>query len=152
MSETHDYVRDCECHDCLRVTVRNITAVRDRLPAEDSLTTDATAQAQVPSTAEETLRAATQYAHDLVVSLHRDHYADNNTFEPFDDLLGLLSQIDNMICGWKEPAQVPDADPFGDDAELCASLQSLDTDIGYRAASRIGQLAMLAAAQKKEGE
>lgn len=64
--------------------------------------------AAVPSTTEETIRTATQYAHDLVVSLHRDHYQDNNSFEPFDDLLGLLSQIDNMICGWKEPAAVPD--------------------------------------------
>lgn len=48
------------------------------------------------------LRRATEYAHDIVTWLHRDHYADNTTFEPFGDLLGLLSQIDNMICGWKE--------------------------------------------------
>lgn len=45
---------------------------------------------------------ATKYARDIVTWLHRDHYADSTAFEPFDDLLGLLSQIDNMICGWKE--------------------------------------------------
>ena len=45
---------------------------------------------------------ATEYAHDIVTWIHRDHYADNTAFEPFGDLLGLLSQIDNMICGWKE--------------------------------------------------
>lgn len=45
---------------------------------------------------------ATAYARDIVTWLHRDHYADNTRFEPFDDLLGLLSQIDNMVCGWKE--------------------------------------------------
>lgn len=45
---------------------------------------------------------ATKYARDIVTWLHRDHYADNTRFEPFDDLLGLLSQIDNMVCGWKE--------------------------------------------------
>lgn len=67
--------------------------------------------AAVPSTIEETIRTATQYAHNLVVSLHRDHYQDNRSFEPFDDLIGLLSQIDNMICGWKEPAAVPDDEP-----------------------------------------
>lgn len=57
------------------------------------------------------LRRATDYARSLVTWLHRDHYSDNATFEPFDDLLGLLSQIDNMICGWKEPnpAAVPEA-------------------------------------------
>lgn len=63
--------------------------------------------------AADTLERATKYAHDIVTWLHRDHYADNAKFEPFDDILGLLSQIDNMICGWKEPpaavAAVPDA-------------------------------------------
>lgn len=56
------------------------------------------------------LKRATEYAHDIVTWLHRDHYSDNKNFEPFGDLLGLLSQIDNMICGWKESAQpaVPD--------------------------------------------
>lgn len=44
---------------------------------------------------------------------------------------------------------VPEADPFGVDADLCGELHELDTDIGYRAASRIGQLAMLAASQRE---
>lgn len=61
----------------------------------------------VPPAADDTIEQATKYAHDIVTWLHRDHYADNTAFEPFSDLLGLLSQIDNMICGWKEqPAAV----------------------------------------------
>lgn len=46
---------------------------------------------------------------------------------------------------------VPEADPFGVDADLCGELHELDTDLGYRAASRIGQLAMLAASQREGG-
>ena len=46
---------------------------------------------------------------------------------------------------------VPEADPFGVDADLCGELHELDTDIGYRAASRIGQLAMLAASKREGG-
>lgn len=26
MSDSHEYVADCECHDCLRVTARNLKA------------------------------------------------------------------------------------------------------------------------------
>lgn len=66
------------------------------------------------------LKRATEYAHDIVTWLHRDHYSDNKNFEPFGDLLGLLSQIDNMICGWKEPhPSVPD-DVAKDAAEVVA--------------------------------
>jgi len=56
------------------------------------------------------LKRATDYAHDIVTWLHRDHYSENTRFEPFGDLLGLLSQIDNMICGWKEATPPVSAD------------------------------------------
>ena len=46
---------------------------------------------------------------------------------------------------------VPEADPFGVDADLCGELHELDTELGYRAASRIGQLAMLAASKREGG-
>lgn len=76
------------------------------------------------------LKRATQYAHDIVTWLHRDHYADNTKFEPFGDLLGLLSQIDNMICGWKEPhPAVPDDE--AKDAETKAYKNALDAALAF---------------------
>jgi len=100
-----------------------INATLDEL--RDTIDQYAPVPAAVPSTTEETIRTATQYAHNLVVSLHRDHYQDNNSFEPFDDLLGLLSQIDNMICGWKEPAAVPQSSV----ADICHAYES---GVGHR--------------------
>lgn len=45
------------------------------------------------------------YARRLAVALHRNHYADEAPrWEPCDDLYGLLSQIDNMICGMTRTA------------------------------------------------
>lgn len=84
-------------------------------------------------------------------SLCREYMGDDNALEAAA-CIRAIEIIEAIRNDRHVPAQEPDADPFGDDAELCASLQSLDTDIGYRAASRIGQLAMLAAAKKKEGE
>jgi hypothetical protein len=40
-----------------------------------------------------------QYAHDLAVHLAETHYPNGPKFQPFDTMSGLLSQIDNMICG-----------------------------------------------------
>ena len=42
---------------------------------------------------------ATLYATELAISLHRKLYADVTQWEPLPDLYGLLSQIDNMMCG-----------------------------------------------------
>lgn len=44
---------------------------------------------------------ATLYATELAISLHQKLYADVTQWEPLPDLYGLLSQIDNMICGIK---------------------------------------------------
>lgn len=42
---------------------------------------------------------ATSYAKNLAEGLHRKHYAEVTQWKPLDDLLGLLTQIDNMTTG-----------------------------------------------------
>lgn len=44
-------------------------------------------------------------ARQLAVSIHAQHYRDVTNWKPFDDLRGVISQIDNMVCGL---ALVPD--------------------------------------------
>lgn len=45
-------------------------------------------------------RAAWSYATTLAVSMHRQHYAeDSPNWQPWTDLVGLLTQIDNMYAG-----------------------------------------------------
>src|SRR5687767_13654609 len=44
-------------------------------------------------------RRELRYAHSLAVSLAARHYPDRPPFEPLPDLLGLLTQIDNMTTG-----------------------------------------------------
>jgi hypothetical protein len=39
------------------------------------------------------------YARNLAVSMHRNHYADVKQWRPLPDVLGLLTQIDNMTAG-----------------------------------------------------
>lgn len=41
---------------------------------------------------------ATSYAKNLAEGLHRKHYAEVTQWKPLDDLLGLLTQIDNMTA------------------------------------------------------
>lgn len=73
------------------------------------------------------LAAATDYALTIVESLHRLHYSDNTAFEPFGDLLGLLSQIDNMVCGWdSHPLPAPVA---ADVESICNAYES---GVGHR--------------------
>lgn len=114
---------DCE-------SAAHIIADYDRLRAElaDAPSViDAVCDHASHSAQPDVLRRATEYAHDIVTWLHRDHYADNTTFEPFGDLLGLLSQIDNMICGWKEPQPaVPDDVALADDADLERIIEESD--------------------------
>lgn len=46
------------------------------------------------------LAAAQSYATTLAVSMHRQHYAeDSPNWQPLTDLVGLLTQIDNMYAG-----------------------------------------------------
>ena len=50
------------------------------------------------------------YAKQLATSLWQRHYReDAPQWEPFDDILGLLSQIDNMVSGLTRSAQQPAA-------------------------------------------
>ena len=46
---------------------------------------------------------ANEYAMRLAVSLHAKHYADVEQWKPLPDTLGLLTQIDNMVCGLVNP-------------------------------------------------
>lgn len=47
---------------------------------------------------------ATRYAGDLAVSLHDKHYADNTQWRLLSgDLIGILTQIDNMTAGLESP-------------------------------------------------
>ena len=42
-----------------------------------------------------------EYAKDLATALWASKYKDSSpNWEPLDDLSGVLTQIDNMICGW----------------------------------------------------
>lgn len=97
--------------------------------------------APVPAAQTDILASATEYAHNIVMWLHRDHYADNTTFEPFDDLLGLLSQIDNMICGWKAGAQAEAkvADDVVREIYGCHTRKDLEDDPMVQAAKPLGR-------------
>ncbi len=41
---------------------------------------------------------ATKYAETLAIALHKKHYSDVTEWKPLHDLLGLLTQIDNMVA------------------------------------------------------
>lgn len=41
-----------------------------------------------------------RYALELAVSLHKKHFCECVDWEPWDTLIGLLTQIDNMTTGW----------------------------------------------------
>lgn len=49
---------------------------------------------------------ATAYAYRLACYIHANHYQDVPQWKPWPDLLGLLTQINNMVCGLerKQPA------------------------------------------------
>lgn len=45
---------------------------------------------------------------DLAISLYKKHYMTKvSGFELLDDIGGVLSQIDNMVCGLKKPPEFP---------------------------------------------
>lgn len=48
------------------------------------------------------------YARKIAVALNEKHYSDNEVkFKPYDDLYGLLMQIDNMTCGMERKKNEP---------------------------------------------
>lgn len=58
---------------------------------------DTALSAQVQDAAE--YDTAYKEARQLAVSLHAQHYSDVKQWKPLDDLRGVISQIDNMVCG-----------------------------------------------------
>ena len=45
---------------------------------------------------------------DLAMSLYKKHYMNESSgFELLDDVAGVLSQIDNMVCGLVKPSEYP---------------------------------------------
>ena len=44
-------------------------------------------------------RQAKNYATTLAIKIHAKHYAEVKQWQPLPDMLGLLTQIDNMTCG-----------------------------------------------------
>lgn len=68
---------------------------------------------------------ATDYARRLAVSMHQKHYADEApNWKPFDDLMGLLSQIDNMTTGLMRKPEPSEA-MGGEDAARWRMLEKL---------------------------
>jgi hypothetical protein len=74
----------------------------------------------VPGSAPPSAPVGVDYAKRLATALWQQHYReDAPQWEPFDDLMGLLSQIDNMISGLtradalaQQPAAVDEARPL----------------------------------------
>lgn len=60
-----------------------------------------------PVTPEGEREQATRYAKRLAESIYRSAYRETApNWQPFDDLLGILTQIDNMVTGLASPADV----------------------------------------------
>jgi len=56
-------------------------------------------------------RAAWSYATTLAVSMHRQHYAeDSPNWQPLTDLVGLLTQIDNMYAGLRNDLEAAEVE------------------------------------------
>ena len=53
---------------------------------------------------EEGLRTALDYAKELALHTARKWWPENGAFKPLDDLVGVLSQIDNMLTGLVRPS------------------------------------------------
>lgn len=48
-------------------------------------------------------RQTMNYAKTLAIAIHAKHFPEVTQWKPLDDTLGLLTQIDNMICGLVKP-------------------------------------------------
>ncbi len=50
--------------------------------------------------------AALHYAQRIAVAIYDKHWKEEPAaFKPFDDIMGVLSQIDNMVAGMKRYAE-----------------------------------------------
>jgi hypothetical protein len=57
-------------------------------------------------------RQARNYATTLAINLHAKHYPEETQWKPLPDLLGVLTQIDNMTSGLVRPVDPRVAWPF----------------------------------------
>ena len=49
------------------------------------------------------------YARGIALALHQKHYRDVVNWKPLDDIIGIMTQIDNMTCGLTKPLSHTDA-------------------------------------------
>lgn len=67
---------------------------------QKGLNMDATMEHRSFSELKNILEEARAYAHNLAVSIYGQHYLDESpNWRPLPDLMGLLTQIDNMYAG-----------------------------------------------------
>lgn len=118
---------------------RHVDRVTAMLEAADAL------RAFAPILAEkESLR---RELHSLAVALHRKHYWHVKQWKPFDDALGLATQIDNMTAGLVPEARALAAEAaLAAERERCAKLaEQFESDADPDAG------AVIAAAIRAEG-
>jgi hypothetical protein len=48
---------------------------------------------------QKTLEYCLKYAVTIATNIVKSHYPENNVWKPLNDLPGVLSQIDNAVCG-----------------------------------------------------
>lgn len=60
---------------------------------------------------ERLLEDAQAYAHNLAVSIYGQHYADKSpNWRPLPDIIGLLTQIDNMYAGLRNDLEAAEVE------------------------------------------
>lgn len=106
------------------------------------------------------LEEARQYAENLAVVLHEKYHADNKQWKPLSgDLIGLLTQIDNMTVGLVHRGEVRKA-AFREAAEIAGKLLTAEftpqepgfmRGVGYAAQTIFDDLT-IAARQDRGGE
>lgn len=77
---------------------------------------------------------ANSYARGLAIALHARHFHEVTQWKPFDDTLGLLTQIDNMTCRLVQPAAAPTPEQVQALAVMTADAEKLGL---YEAAPRV---------------
>lgn len=83
--------------------------------------------------------------HSLAVALHRKHYWHVKQWKPFDDALGLATQIDNMTAGL-----VPEARALAAEAALAAERERCALIAANETIHPLGE--QIAAAIRAQGE
>ena len=68
---------------------------------------------------------ALNYARSLAVALHRKHFSHVENWKPLDDVVGLLTQIDNMTAGLSAVSERPRWIPIGEYRPVVERLEVL---------------------------